>query len=153
MNNRRTPKGKDGRLADFADRLLAGEIEQEAVRRGSDPELAQMQETLQHLRKTFPPQQTDPEMRNRIRARVAAKWHKTSFPVRNAKQNFLPSNRTLNLGFAIGAVAIIVLLVTFLPQGQTGITGTAGTVKVWIPFAIFIIIIAGLIFWQLRKKQ
>ena len=153
MNNRRIQKEKDDRLADFTDRLLAGEIEQDAVSRGSDPELAQMQETLRRMRQAFPPQVTDAAMQNRMRARLAAEWRKTSFPVRNdVKRNFIPARRTWSLALAVSVVAIIVLLVTFLPIEQTGVSGAAGIGISWIPFAIFIIIIAVLIFWQLRKK-
>jgi hypothetical protein len=151
MSNRRTQLAKDDRLADFTDRLLAGKIEQDVTHRESDPELVQMQETLQQLRKAFPPAQDDAEMRNRIRARLTAEW-RNNIPVQTAKKSMWFSNRTLSLSFAVAAVAIVVLIVSFLPQGQAGISGTAGTGATWIPLAIFLIIIAGLIFWQLRKK-
>jgi anti-sigma-K factor RskA len=152
MSNRNAQLEKDDRLADFTDRLLAGEIEQDVTRREPDPELAQMQETLRRMRQAFPPQQANAEMRNRIRARLTTEWRKNNIPVRTAQKSFLPSNRTLSLSLAIGAVAIIVLLVSFLPQVQTEISGTAGIGTSWIPFAIFIIVVAGLILWQLRKK-
>jgi len=152
MNNRRIQKEKDDRLADFTDRLLAGEIEQDAVSRGSDPELAQMQETLRRMRQAFPPQVTDAAMQNRMRARLTTEWRRNSFPVRDVKRNFIPARRTWSLALAVSAIAIFVLLVTFLPIEQTGISGTAGIGAAWIPFAIFIIVIAVLIFWQLRKK-
>ncbi len=152
MNNRRIQKEKDDRLADFTDRLLAGEIEQDAAGREPEPELAQMQETLRRMRQVFPPLETDIAMRNRIRSRLAIEWHRNSFPVRDAKRNFIPARRIWSLALAISTVAMIVLLVTFLPLEQTGISGAAGTGTVLIALAIFIVVIAVLIIWQLRKK-
>jgi anti-sigma-K factor RskA len=152
MSNRRTRQEQDERLADFTDRLLAGEIEQEVARHEPDPELAQMQETLRRVQQAFPSQLPDAEMQNRIRARLTAEWRKNNAPVRNVQKNLLFSTRTLSLSLATVAVAIIILIVSFLPNFQNGIAGTAGIGTSWIPFAIFIIVIAGLIIWQLRKK-
>jgi hypothetical protein len=152
MSNRRNLREKDYRLADFTDRLLAGEIEQGVTHREPDPELAQMQETLKRMQQAFPSQPTNAEMQNRIRARLTAEWHKNNILVRTVRKSSFAFNRTLSLSFAIGAVAIIILLIYFIPSVQNGISGTAGIGATWIPFAIFIIIVVGLIFWQQRKK-
>ena len=152
MNNRLIQKEKDDRLADFTDRLLAGEIEQEVVRRAPDQELASLQETLQRVHRAFPPRETDPAMQNRIRGRLANEWHKNQSPGRGEKRKFIPAGRTWSLALAASAILVIVLFVTFLPTDPTSFSGAAGSGSFWIPLVIFLIVIAVLIFWQLRKK-
>lgn len=152
MIDRRIQKEREDCLADFADHLLAGEIKQDAVVHDLDPELTEMKKTLRQVWQTLPDQGIDPAMQNRIRSRLTAEWRRNNSPVRNMKKRSFFSSGTWGFAFGISAVAIILLLVTFLPTEQTTLSGAAGTGSFWIPLAILIIVIAMLIFWQLRKK-
>ncbi|KAF0107200.1 MAG: hypothetical protein FD146_2041 [Anaerolineaceae bacterium] len=146
MNNRNDRPAPEDRLADFTDRLMAGEIPQEAATREADGELFQLQETARRVREAFPPRKPDTAMQNRIRANLTAELRRSRPSVRPA------SSWTLRLALAIGTVAILALILVFLPSGPLTTPGAAGNTSIWIPIAIFLTVIAGFAFWRLRKK-
>jgi hypothetical protein len=146
MNNRNDRPAPEERLADFTDRLMAGEIPQDAATREADVELSQLQETVRRVREAFPPRKPDTAMQNRIRARLTAELRKNRPTVRPA------ASWTWRLVLATGTIAALVLLLVFLPSGPVTTPGAAGGAFTWIPFAIFLIVIAGFVFWKLRKK-
>ena len=155
MNNRSDkPTSVDERLADYTDRLLAGDIPQEADLRDSGIELNQLQETIKRIRNAFPAKNPDPAMQNRIRINLTSELRKNKPEIGNVSRTSRVPRRTLQWSFAIGATIILVSILVFVPSGDLTIPGTAGinTDLIWIPIGIVLLIIAGLIFWQVRKK-
>ena len=155
MGKRRSPSTDTERLADFTDRLMAGEEPEETAAAPEEQRLTHLQTMVSSIRRNLSPRQPDAALRNRIRARLAAEWKAAGPEVRQGPGAWR-SSRQVQRSFAAWSAAIVVTLVLvglfsvqWLPVEVTGAAQTLG----WS----LSIVLAGLgiiafIFWWHRKK-
>jgi hypothetical protein len=128
----------DNRLANFVDRALASENNEEAWVNADDPELQALAKTVLHLKQSLGPPETDQAMAIRVQNRLAktfrdemAERKPTTATSRwRAWLNKLGlednrANRPVILGLAMAAAALA-LAILWLPGRPSGLEGTAG---------------------------
>jgi hypothetical protein len=148
----RTRRDHDTRMADLTDRLLAGEKSEAVVAAESDLELRRTQDTVQMLQRVLPDEQPNPEMKNRIRAKLAAEWNRTG-PGARQEANWHSSRRTLVVRFAaITAIVLLAVLAAF-PIGTLATPGAAGSGSLWASAIIVGLLILVVVIWLLLKRR
>lgn len=154
MTNERSTN-PDERLADFTDRLMAGETPDKAAASDLDRDLASLQETVEHAWRAFQAPQPDPAMRNRIRSRLAAEWLENSPQTQNQKKDWL-SSRKKNQVFLLRLTALIVVLAIVVgivaPKLNPVLAGAAqnkgGVVLI---VGVVLVVLVLVLLWQSRK--
>lgn len=152
---KQTHTTQDDRLAEFADELLMGEIQQTAS--SADPELARLEETLLRLSKAFPPvtltEDQAKRMRNDLKKRIAAnpKDHKETFW---AKWFGFQQAPQLGMTFVVAAlmVALIVLSPVVFTNTNADVVGTAFSSATSLGIAGILAALIILILWTMRRK-
>lgn len=158
----------DEQVVTFADHLL--EDRQREVELSNDPELRALQETMRWLADTIEKDQPEPAMVKRIHANLVAEWGRAnpqpqsvSFWERlkemnpfqqRAWQSRRSAQRTLVLGFAYAAVAVLVLGLLLVPVLAPPTTATAGGQIGYAFFALIgvVFVIVTILWWLTRSK-
>jgi hypothetical protein len=143
------------RLADFTDRLLAGETPDKPVASGSDRDFEGLQETVEKAQRVFHAAQPDTALQNRIRARLAAEWHKSGPQVQAKKENWFSSRKkkqVLLLRFAALTAVITVMAGLIAPKVDTVLPGASQNKGVaLIIVGLVLVILVLILFWSPRK--
>lgn len=160
-NEHPNPK-KDDQLADFADQVLRGTMNQPALRlrstqddaSSSTDDLLGLEETILRLNSSFPPTSLDDatikQMHVRLKARIRREGQaaKPSFWKKWFGREVTPQ---LGLAFAVLAVLVVMVLISpsWTPSGST--TGTATTPVNFIVIAGLAVILF-VVYWFTRRK-
>jgi hypothetical protein len=152
MDELRAPRTDAERLADFTDRLLAGEQPEGPAAPSEGRELLQLEATLRSIQRNLPPRQPAAELRNRIRARLSAEWNASGPQGRRGTGPWRPA-RTVFAAWIAGLVTLLILagafLVSRLPAWVPGTAQAQGTALVIVLVALGIIAIIFL--WRRQK--
>jgi hypothetical protein len=154
MTDKLSPR-LDERLADFTDRLLAGEIPERPAASAPDRELEQLQETVRLARRAFRVADPDPALRNRIRTRLAAEWQRSGPPApagqtawlsaRKRRQVWLFRLAAVTAGLALLAALLAPRIETVLPGAAEDKTGVGLLIAAGLSVLVLIL------FWISRK--
>jgi hypothetical protein len=146
----------DDRLADFTDRLMAGETAEQAAASDAGRELASLQETVERTRRVLQAPQPDSSLQNRIRSRLAAEWLKTGPQAQGKRKEWTsPGKRNqvflLRLTVVVALLAIAAVLVA--PKIDTFLTGAAQNQGgVMLIGGVILIILILILIWPSRKS-
>jgi uncharacterized membrane protein (DUF485 family) len=155
MDKRRSPSTDTERLADFTDRLLAGQKPDETAVPPEERNLVQLEATLRSIRRNLTPRQPDAALQKRIRARLAAEWSETGPGVRQETGAWRSSRQVRRTFAAWSAVFVVALaLVGAFAAGwlPADVAGTAQTTGVTLAIVLAGLGIIVFIFWWRRKK-
>lgn len=153
QQNELNEQKKDDQLADFADKMLEGKIMKTAST--ADDEMAALEETLLHLKRSLPSAQLSDAEKKQMLVRFKARLRREEAAEKPSfwKRLFdLQANP--QLGMALAAVAVLVLVVIGVPMlGSTGTetSGTANNTDTAL-IAIGMIGILLMVYWFSRKK-
>ena len=144
------------RLADFADRLLAGEKMGQADVFEENNELKGLQETVRIMTRAFPTGQPDAGIRNRIRGKLTVEWNAIRFGVRNQPVKWQSSAKKRQVFVAwstLIVVAIILIGIFIAPLIGLAQPGAAQFQTGTIVMVVVILGIIGLLLWWLGNKS
>lgn len=153
-----TSQNLDDRLAEFADRVLAGKVQQ--IEPNVEDELQDLEQMVLHMHQTFPPlslEEADVKrMQANLNARIRREQQEAKPPFWKTWFGSWQSQRTrqqTRLAFA-GAMALILLAfaVPYLNSVNQNTVGTAGLGSPIVMGLIAAAFLAGLIFWATRRK-
>lgn len=153
-----TSHNLDDRLAEFADRVLAGKVQQ--IEPNVEDELQDLEQMVLHMHQAFPPislEEADiKRMQVNLNARIRREQQEAKQPFWKTWFSGWQSQRTrqqTRLAFA-GAMALILLAfaVPYLNSVNQNMTGTAGLSSPIVMGLIAAVFLAGLIFWAIRRK-
>jgi hypothetical protein len=143
------------RLADFTDRLMAGETPDKPAASDSDRDIECLQETIEKAQRVFHATQPDLTLQNRIRARLAAEWHSRGPQVQGEKNGWLSSRKkkqVLFLRFAALAAVIIIMAGLIAPKVETVLPGASQNKGVaLIIVGVVLVALVLILFWSPRK--
>ncbi len=155
MTDERTPN-LDERLADFTDRLMAGETAEQAAASDAGRELASLQETVEKALRAMRVPPPEAEIRNRIRTRLAAEWLEKGPPAQERNVKWVSSrerNRKFLLRLAAVAAVLAIAAVLVAPKIDTLLTGAAQKKEGLIIIGgIFLIVLLVILIWPTRKS-
>ncbi len=145
-------KIQDDQLAEFTDQVLAGKINQTAS--NVDEELLALEETVLRLKTAFPPSQLGRPAINQMQARLNARIKKEQEVAKTPFwQKWFNSSARPQFAMALAAVAVIALLVVFLPNETTGSSTTATALASPQNYiAVIALLAVVLILWNMRRK-
>jgi hypothetical protein len=145
----------EDRLADFTDRLMAGETPDKPAASASGQDLESLQETVEKAQRVFRAAQPDIALQNRIRARLAAEWHKAGPRVQSEKHGWLSSrkkNQVLLLRLVALTATIAIMVGVAAPKVDTILPGAAQNMGVAVIVVLVVVAVVALIlFWSPRK--
>lgn len=148
---------QDDRLADFADRLVAGEAKQ--VDPNIDDELRGLEQTALRLQQAFPKTSLEPaqiqQMQARLNSRlkrqqVARPETRWKWPIRNWQSQRV-RQRTALVFVGLAALASLIIL-PILQEENPDVVGTAGLNSPMIIAALALLGAVALGLWLSRKK-
>lgn len=154
----------DNQVADFVDRVLAGESLDELATQ--DMELQKYQRVIVLMGRVLEEKQPDQVIVEKIKNVVVAEWQKINYQEKAQSENqsriiyprsIWRSSRNLQRNFALGLVAVsfIVILVAYLfsPMFGTDLPGAAdqGNISAYIIFLGVILFLISI--WLLRRKN
>jgi len=145
----------DERLADFTDRVLSGQAKE--IESNSDPELRKLEETVLRLNRTLPQTSLDEASVKQMWVRLNARARRESNRSEDSfwKRWFLPNQARPQFGMALGAIALIALIVIVIPSFVGGGSSTVATALTSSQGLAMVLLLAGvifLIFWMIRRK-
>jgi hypothetical protein len=145
----------DERLADFTDRVLSGQAKE--IESNSDPELRKLEETVLRLNRTLPQTSLDEASVKQMWVRLNARARRESNRSEDSfwKRWFPPNQVRPQFGMALGAIALIVLIVIVTPSFASGGSSTVATALTSSQGLATVLLLAGvifLIFWMIRRK-
>ncbi len=146
-------KIQDDQLAEFTDQVLAGKITQTAS--NADEELLALEETVLRLKTAFPPSQLNKSTINQMQTRLNARMKKEREAERQPfwQKWFSGSNARPQFAMALAAVAMVALLVVFLPNEAPGSSTTAtAQASPQNYIAVIALLAVVLILWNMRRK-
>ncbi|MBI3150789.1 MAG: hypothetical protein HYZ21_01525 [Chloroflexi bacterium] len=151
-NEHPNPK-KDDQLADFADQVLRGTMNQPASPPTDD--LLGLEETILRLNSSFPPTSLDDatvkQMHVRLKARIRREGQaaKPSF-----WKKWFGREVTPQLGLAFAVLAVLVVMVLTSPSLTPSVPPTTGTASTPISFMVIVGLVAVLfiVYWFTRRK-
>lgn len=154
MKNERKPN-LDERLADFTDRLMAGEAADKAAASDADRELASLQETVEKAWRNLRAPQPDSAMRNRIRSGLAAEWLEKGPQAQGKKKGWI-SPREKNRIFLLRLTAVVAILgiaaLVVAPKIDMYLTGaTQSKGGVILIGGIVVAVLVLILLWPSRK--
>ena len=150
----------DDQLAEFTDRLLAGEKAEEFPMSTSNTELASYQEVVQRMQRSVvvPPA---PALREKIRARLVAEWKNAGFQQaaspgvqRRGWLRLTRGGRRQTL-YRFAFVMVVVLLASFfLFPLDSGLSGTSGGQSSLVFFIVIILVfLLGFFLWVFSRRR
>jgi hypothetical protein len=146
----------DERLADFTDRLLAGENLDQPAAVDSDGELEALQTTVRRARSALHVEGPDAELRNRIRARLAAEWQRSGPSARGDAGGWRSArgrSRVFVLRFAGLAALLAILAGVLAPRIGVVLPGAAkDTQGVLVGIGALLVILSLIVLWLSRKS-
>ncbi len=142
-------------LAASTDRLLKGEKPAEAVTTAATKETAELLNTVERLARLMPPPRPEGEVRNRIRAKLSARWNETGPGTRQKSSliDFFTKRDKMVYGWgavAIAALFIIGILAT--PAAFPAQSGAASYQPAALIAGVVILGIIGLVLWWFRRR-
>jgi hypothetical protein len=145
----------DERLADFTDRVLSGQAKE--IESNSDPELRKLEETVLRLNRTLPQTSLDEASVKQMWVRLNARARRESNRSEDSfwKRWFPPNQVRPQFGMALGAIALIALIVIVIPSFVGGGSSTVATALTSSQGLAMVLLLAGvifLIFWMIRRK-
>ena len=151
-------KNQDAWLADFADQILNGEVD-DLPAEGPDPETRALAGTLLRLKRAFPKQDPDSAAVKRMEKQVLMKWDDG----KQEKPGWLESlrqawgtpahRRQFGMAFAMIVVAgILMLAAPLLFSGNGSVTATAGSQGSSAFIWIVLLMLGACLGWLLRRK-
>ncbi len=146
---------RDEQLADFTDRLLSGQVNK--AESNADPELHHLEETVLRLNQTLPQTSLDQAAVKQMWVRLNARARRETQQGEGSfwKRWFLPIQVRPQFGMALGAIALIVLLVVVIPSFASGGSSTIATALTSSQGLAMVLLLAGVIFfifWVTRRK-
>jgi hypothetical protein len=152
MDKDHVPFSEADQLADFTDRLLAGEQPAGAAAPSGNRDLFQLQAAVRAIQENLPAQPPDTALSNRIRARLSAEWSANGPQVRQAPIAWRPARRAI-AAWTVGIVAVLVLAGAFLFSRLPALTpGAAQARGGALGIVLVALAIIAIIFWWRRKK-
>lgn len=138
----------DDSLADFTDRVLAGESLPASA---EDVELRGLEETVLRLKQSLPQQALDERVLKRLQANFKVRVRKATSSDSSIWQS-LRLRQRLTLAFVGVALAAILIAVPFLPVPNGSIEGTAGLQPREILLLGGILCVTILLIWVRRQR-
>lgn len=169
MNNLNSdPDNLDVALAQLADRLMSDPEAAKLDLAGGDSELADLQQTVRHLKRTFDASGPTKLTADRIRANLVREWEQTHRPEQQTSwwnrlkslfasgEDRWVSNRRQRQAYALslaGLMTLFLIAVWFLGSPTGGETGAVlkGPIAVLIG-ALLVVLAGGFILWMTRKR-
>jgi hypothetical protein len=148
-------QNQDDQLAEFTDRLLAGQDGSPAP--SGDAELRGLEETVVRLKGAFPNSALDPAGARRMQADFQARLRRAGRDDRSAWRSVRSRQSRLGFGLLFGAIAIVLLLLVLTPLlgwSDEGILGSAGTQYPGLGLAAVLggLLLLVIIVWLARRK-
>jgi len=144
---------KDNELADFADRLLDGKVDQDAS--SSDLELLSLEKTLLHLKETFPPKSLDEDKTRRMLVQVKLRANREPNPDNESFfQRFFNFQSNPQVGLLAAVAAVIILVIVGLPSADPSgeaLSGATLSDANYVP-ALGILVVLFTLYWISRRK-
>lgn len=145
---------QDGRLAEYADRVMDGKMKQ--TESNVDDELLGLEQTILRLNHSLPPVSLDDATVKQMQVRLNARIRREAQEVKQPfwKKWFATQNRP-QFGFAFAAVALLLLLTVFAPSlGATGSSTTGTALTPMNNMVVVGVLVAGIlvILWFMRRK-
>ncbi len=153
-----TSQNLDDRLAEFADRVLAGKVQQ--IETNVEDELQDLEQMVLRMQQTFPPLSLEDadikRMQFNLNARIRREQQEAKQPFWKAWFGGWQSQQTrqqTRLAFAgVMTLIVLALAVPYLSSVNESMTGTAGLSSSIALGLIAAVFLAGLIFWAIRRK-
>jgi hypothetical protein len=156
MVDHRDPNKVAEELADFTDRILAGEKSVETATQGADRDSVKLQETVVSLCRNTPPGEPDSILQNRVRSRLAAEW-KISGPQPLEERGGWHSSRQVRRFYAFGSALVVIALslvaVFEAPRWGVASPGAAQFQRSTVVIILVGVGIIGFIVWWYRRKR
>ncbi len=158
MTRTNLPNLQDEWLANFADQVMDGKVNDLSTAVSTDPEMRALAETILQLKKAFPAETADPSALKRVQTRIMT--HAREEQERKARWNkYLGTEwftqRRPRLAVAVTLAALVLAVITgpslLSYSGSSTMTGAATSGISWIVWILLgVVVIAGLLLG--RKK-
>lgn len=153
-----TSQNLDDRLTDFADRVLAGKVQQ--LDQNVEDELQDLEQMVLRMQQAFPPLSLEEadikRMQLNLNARVRREQQEAKQPFWKIWFGGWQSQRTrqqTRLAFAgVMTLIVLILAIPYLNSVNQNTTGTSGLSSPIIIGMIVSAFVVGLILWAIRRK-
>lgn len=157
----------DDELAEFADRLLAGERPGELELATEDSELYELQQVVVRMHDTFGPGEPDPAMTQRIRQKLVREWRHSEAGRRGAGvslwdrlRGFVgPGGMAPGQVFALATVVVIlvagVAVLVLGPGADSGgdLPGAALPAGAVPALVLIVVALVGVVWWLAQRRK
>lgn len=143
-------------LTEMTDQILAGGVSPVGIGVNHDQQLSRSEGTIRRLQQTFPDRQPDPELKNRIRAKLTVEWSRSG-PGSQKGTSAWHSTRhaqwktAWRIALAVILVGVAILVV--FPPVTLVSPGAAVNATGWIPVIVVCIILGILAIWLLLLNK